>query len=120
LAFFHEFKFSLTDNGLASNKFSYRTALAATLIFPKLLWNMVPDRDTGYWIFGQPKKPYFAKLPSLPKIIKNPLRRLITWKSTVMSIRCEDGGVCRHGNSYMAPETDITMAIIPIGYGHGI
>ncbi|MEP1086949.1 MAG: alanine racemase C-terminal domain-containing protein, partial [Algoriphagus sp.] len=70
----------------------------------------------GFW---PTKETFFAKLNSLPKGNKNPLRRLITWKSTVMSLKAvKIGEFVGYGNSYMALE-NIRLAIVPVGYGHG-
>jgi alanine racemase len=114
---YHEFKDFFTDKSLTFKK--YHTACsAAALIFPETIMDMVRIGIAGYG-FWPTKETYFAKLPSLPKNNKNPLKRLITWKSSVMSLKdVKMGEFVGYGNSYMAL-TDIKLAIVPVGYGHG-
>jgi alanine racemase len=114
---YHEFKDFFTEKSLTFKK--YHTACsAATLIFPETILDMVRIGIAGYG-FWPTKETYFAKLPSLPKNNKNPLKRLITWKSSVMSLKdVKMGEFVGYGNSYMAL-TDIKLAIVPVGYGHG-
>ena len=114
---YHDFKSYFLERSLLFNK--YHTACsAATLIFPETIMDMVRIGIAGYG-FWPTKETFFAKLNDLPKGNKNPLRRLITWKSTVMSIKkVKMGEFVGYGNSYMALE-NITMAIVPVGYGHG-
>lgn len=99
-------------------KLNHTACSAAALIFPETIMDMVRIGIAGYG-FWPTKETFFAKLHALPKGNKNPLKRLITWKSTVMSIKeVKTGEFVGYGNSYMALET-ITLAIIPVGYGHG-
>ena len=70
----------------------------------------------GFW---PTTETFFAKLNSLPKANKNPLKRLLTWKSSVMSLKTvEKGEFVGYGNSYLAL-TKMKLAIIPVGYGQG-
>ncbi|UZD21675.1 alanine racemase [Algoriphagus halophytocola] len=114
---YHDFKSYFLERSLLFNK--YHTACsAATLIFPETIMDMVRIGIAGYG-FWPTKETFFAKLNDLPKGNKNPLKRLITWKSTVMSIKkVKMGEFVGYGNSYMALE-NISMAIVPVGYGHG-
>lgn len=98
---------------------NYHTACsAATLIFPETIMDMVRIGIAGYG-FWPTKETYYAKLNSLPKNNKNPLKRLITWKSTVMSIKpVKMGEFVGYGNSFMALH-NMKLAIVPVGYGHG-
>jgi alanine racemase len=117
IASYHEFKDFFLGHGLAFNKF-HTACSAAMLIFPETIMDMVRVGIAGYG-FWPTKETYFAKLQDLPKNNKDPLKRLITWKTTVMSLKdVKMGEFVGYGNSYMAL-TDIKMAIIPIGYGHG-
>ncbi|SFA76008.1 alanine racemase [Algoriphagus aquimarinus] len=114
---YHEFKDFFNHQGITFK--TYHTACsAATLIFPETIMDMVRIGIAGYG-FWPTKETFFAKLNSLPKGNKNPLRRLITWKSTVMSLKTvKTGEFVGYGNSYMALE-NIRLAIVPVGYGHG-
>lgn len=117
IARYHEFKDFFNDQNIEFK--TYHTACsAATLIFPETIMDMVRIGIAGYG-FWPTKETFFAKLNSLPKGNKNPLRRLITWKSCVMSLKTvKTGEFVGYGNSYMALE-NIRLAIVPVGYGHG-
>jgi alanine racemase len=117
IATYHGFKDYFLDQGLTFKKF-HTACSAATLIFPETIMDLVRIGIAGYG-FWPTKETYFAKLHDLPKNNKNPLRRLITWKSTVMSLKeVKMGEFVGYGNSFMALE-NMKMAIVPVGYGHG-
>ncbi len=117
ISVYYEFKNYLSENYLFFNR--YHTACsAATLIFPETIMDMVRIGIAGYG-FWPTKETYFAKLKDLPSNNKNPLKRLITWKSSVMSLKkVEMGEFVGYGNSFMALH-DMQLAIVPVGYGHG-
>ncbi|SDC71227.1 alanine racemase [Algoriphagus faecimaris] len=114
---YYDFKNYLSEHYLFFNR--YHTACsAATLIFPETIMDMVRIGIAGYG-FWPTKETYFAKLKDLENANKNPLKRLITWKSTVMSLKkVAMGQFIGYGNSYMALQ-DMRLAIVPVGYGHG-
>ena len=117
IAKYHEFR-EFFKNLKIKFKINHTACSAAALIFPETIMDMVRIGIAGYG-FWPTKETFFAKLHALPKGNKNPLKRLITWKSTVMSIKqVKTGEFVGYGNSYMAME-NITLAIIPVGYGHG-
>jgi len=117
IAQYHEFKDFFNELGI-SFKVYHTACSAATLIFPETIMDMVRIGIAGYG-FWPTKETFFAKLNSLPKGKKNPLKRLITWKSCVMSLKAvKTGEFVGYGNSYMALE-NIRLAIVPVGYGHG-
>ncbi|WP_297336687.1 alanine racemase [Algoriphagus sp.] len=114
---YYNFKNYLSEHHLFFNR--YHTACsAATLIFPETIMDMVRIGIAGYG-FWPTKETYFAKLKDLPKTNKNPLRRLITWKSQIMSLKkVKMGEFVGYGNSFMALK-NMKLAIVPVGYGHG-
>jgi len=114
---YHEFKEYLNQQGLHFK--TYHTACsAATLIFPETIMDMVRIGIAGYG-FWPTNETYFAKLNSLAHAGRNTLRRLISWKSSVMSLKnVEKGEFVGYGSSYMAL-TKMELAIIPVGYGQG-
>lgn len=117
IASYHEFKDFFNGQGIEF-KIYHTACSAATLIFPETIMDMVRIGIAGYG-FWPTKETFFAKLNSLPKGNKNPLKRLITWKSTIMSLKAvKIGEFVGYGNSYMALE-NIRLAIVPVGYGHG-
>ncbi|MDD4206131.1 MAG: alanine racemase C-terminal domain-containing protein, partial [Candidatus Delongbacteria bacterium] len=49
----------------------------------------------------------------------NPLKRVITWKSEVMSVKTvKTGKFISYGTTYLASE-DIRTAVVPVGYSFG-
>lgn len=114
---YQDFKVRFTEENIHFK--TYHTACsAASLIFPETIMDMVRIGIAGYG-FWPTTETFFAKLNSLPKANKNPLKRLITWKSSVMSLKTvEKGEFVGYGNSYMAL-TKMKLAIIPVGYGQG-
>jgi alanine racemase len=69
----------------------------------------------GYWPSREMEIEYKALHPKFP----NPLRRIIEWKSKVMSInKVPKGSWIGYGESFAA-QHDMTIAIIPVGYAHG-
>jgi len=114
---YRKFKEYFTHKEVLFN--TYHTACsAATLIFPETIMDMVRIGIAGYG-FWPTKETFYAKLNSLPKTNKNPLKRLISWKSTVMSIKpVKIGEFVGYGNSFMALH-NMRLAIVPVGYGHG-
>lgn len=117
IAVYEEVRALMDEHNLIYKK--YHTACsAATLIFPETILDMVRIGIASYG-FWPTKETFFVKLNSLPKGNKNPLKRLITWKSTVMSIKhVKTGQFVGYGNSFMALE-NMKLAIIPVGYGNG-
>jgi alanine racemase len=114
---YHNFKNYFLEQGLIFQKF-HTACSAATLIFPETIMDLVRIGIAGYG-FWPTQETYFAKLKDLPSNNKNPLRRLITWKSSVMSLKkVRMGEFVGYGNSFMAL-SDMRMAIVPVGYGHG-
>ena len=69
----------------------------------------------GLW----PSPEAFVNYLNVSKKHIDPLRRVISWKSKVMSIRkVTQGQFIGYGNSYMASE-NMKIAVVPIGYAHG-
>ncbi|WP_304516998.1 alanine racemase [Cecembia rubra] len=97
----------------------YHTACsAATLLYPETKMDMVRLGIASYG-FWPTQETYMYRFQSLPDDNKNPLKRLISWKSSVMHVKSvKMGEFIGYGSSYMAPR-QMTIALVPIGYGHG-
>lgn len=97
----------------------YHTACsAATLLYPETTMDMVRIGIAAYG-FWPTQEAYIYRFQSLPEDNKNPLKRLISWKSSIMNTKAvKMGDFIGYGSSYMAPR-DMTIALVPIGYGHG-
>jgi len=69
----------------------------------------------GFW----PNQETWTKYSNLNKLEKSPLKRVISWKSHIMSIkRVKKGEFIGYGETYRA-EKPIIIAIVPVGYSHG-
>ncbi len=90
---------------------------AAALRYPKFQMDMVRLGIIQYGFF--PNKEILIEYLTKKKVNKNPLQRLISWKSRVMDVKkVKTGEFVGYGTSYLA-NSDIKIAIIPVGYAHG-
>jgi alanine racemase len=114
---YKKFRKWFTTNDLLFEK--YHTACsAATLSYPETIMDMVRIGIASYGLWPT-METYMYRFQSLPESNKNPLKRLISWKSSVMNTKSvQMGEFIGYGSSYMAPR-DMTVAMVPIGYGHG-
>tara|TARA_R110001592_G_scaffold271645_3_gene538199 strand:+ start:5752 stop:6903 length:1152 start_codon:yes stop_codon:yes gene_type:complete len=90
---------------------------AAIINYPKTILDMarVGIMQYGFWPSKEVKMAYLAK----NKKIEDPLKRVISWKSKVMTVKeVKTGNYIGYGNVAMA-ETDMKIAIVPVGYAHG-
>lgn len=90
---------------------------AAIINYPKTILDMarVGIMQYGFWPSKEVKMAYLAK----NKKIDDPLKRVISWKSKVMSVKQVPAGeYIGYGNVAMA-ETDIKVVTVPVGYAHG-
>jgi alanine racemase len=98
-------------------KIKHSACSAASIMFPETRMDMVRIGIMQYGLWPSPE--VFASYISSRKKKIDPLKRVISWKSQVMSIKkidaCEFIG---YGTSFMAKEK-MKIATIPIGYAHG-
>ena len=90
---------------------------AATITYPAFQFDMVRIGilQYGYW----PSKETFIHYISRRKDKKDPLNRIISWRSSIMAVKqVKQGEFVSYGTTYLATE-DKTIAIIPTGYAHG-
>lgn len=90
---------------------------AAIINYPKTILDMarVGIMQYGFWPSKEVKMAYLAK----NKKIEDPLKRVISWKSKVMSVKQVSAGeYIGYGNVAMA-ETDMKVVTVPVGYAHG-
>lgn len=114
---YHEFKDWFVEKQITFEK--YHTACsAATLNYPETIMDLVRIGIASYG-FWPTQETYMSKFKQLPENNKNPLKRLISWKSAIMSTKkVKMGDFIGYGSSYMAPR-NMTIALVPIGYSHG-
>ncbi|WP_186755856.1 alanine racemase [Echinicola salinicaeni] len=114
---YHEFK-NWFNNKDIKFKSHHTACSAASLSYPETIMDMVRIGIVQYG-FWPSQETYMSKFKQLAVNRKNPLKRLITWKSKIMSLKkVEMGDFIGYGNSYMAPR-DMLVAMVPVGYGHG-
>ena len=90
---------------------------AAALRYPKFQMDMVRLGIIQYGFF--PNKEILIEYLTKKKMTQNPLKRLISWKSHVMDVKkVKTGEFVGYGTSYLA-NSDLKIAIIPVGYAHG-
>jgi alanine racemase len=90
---------------------------AAALAYPKMRMDMV---RIGILLYGfWPSQEIFINHLATKKIFEDPLERVLSWRSVVMSTkRIKMGQFIGYGTNFLAQrETDI--AVIPIGYSYG-
>ncbi len=90
---------------------------AAVMRFPEMHYNMVRVgiMQYGFW----PNQEVFAEWSIQNDDKADPLRRLITWRSHVMSVKdVAPGKYIGYGSSYIA-HRNMKIAIVPVGYSQG-
>ena len=114
---YREFKNWFTEKGITFKH--YHTACsAASLSYPETIMDMVRIGIAQYG-FWPSQETYMSKFKQLDPKKKNPLKRLITWKSQIMSTKEVDmGDFIGYGNAFMA-NRPMRIALVPIGYSHG-
>lgn len=90
---------------------------AAALRFPKTRMDMVRVGilTYGFWPSEETRVTYLNS----KGLTKNPLQRVLSWKSRVMGLKkVKSGDFVGYGTSFLAEE-DKEIALIPVGYGNG-
>jgi alanine racemase len=100
-----------------SPKQRHTACSAAMLRYPKTRMDMVRIGILQYGFF--PSREVLVDYLTKRKEQNYPLERLISWKSKIMDIKfVKTGNFVGYGTSYLA-NTDIKIAIVPVGYSHG-
>ncbi len=90
---------------------------AALLRYPKSMYDTARIGILQYGFF--PSKETFVHYTTKKKVIKNPLARVLSWKTKVMDIkRVKTGEFIGYGTSFLANQPT-KVAIIPVGYAEG-
>ncbi len=91
---------------------------AALLTYPDTLYNMVRVGITQYG-FWPSREVYMHLQKSDRKQGEDPLRRVMRWKSSIMSVKqVPPGSYVGYGQMYKTIQTE-KIATVPIGYTHG-
>lgn len=113
---YKRFKERAQRAGLEIKKF-HTACSAAALRFKNTRMDMlrIGILQYGFWPNQETYIDQFYK----SKLTENPLKRVIAWKSKVMTIKKVNAGeFIGYGNNYFANE-DQLIAVIPVGYAHG-
>jgi alanine racemase len=98
-------------------RYKHTACSAATISYPKTRMDLVRIgiMQYGFW----PSRETLITWMSKSKNKKDPLLQLLTWKSHIMTTHLVKAGeFVGYGNSFLA-ESDMKIAIIPVGYAHG-
>ncbi|MEP2771863.1 MAG: alanine racemase [Fulvivirga sp.] len=101
-------------------KMRHTACSAATMSYPKTRMDMVRVGilQYGFWPSREVFIDYLAKARN-HKDKQDPLRRVISWKSTVMSVKhVKTGEFIGYGTSFLAQQ-NMKVAAVPVGYAHG-
>ncbi|WP_130735142.1 alanine racemase [Flavobacterium sp. J27] len=90
---------------------------AAAMMFPETRMDLVRIGILQYGLWPSPE--VFVTYLNTKKVKKDPLCRVISWKTEIMSIkRIKAGDFVGYGTSFMATDA-MKIATIPLGYAHG-
>ncbi|MCC5929981.1 MAG: alanine racemase [Cyclobacteriaceae bacterium] len=98
-------------------RYKHACCSAAVMRFPEMHLDLVRVgiMQYGFWPSGE----VFAEFAMNQDDPKDPLRRLINWRSHVMSIKdIEPGQYVGYGSSFIAHK-GMRIAIVPVGYSQG-
>ncbi|MEX1188224.1 MAG: alanine racemase [Bacteroidia bacterium] len=90
---------------------------AAMMRMPKMHFDLVRVGIMlyGFWPSREMSIEYAALHPEKP----NPLKRVIRWKSRIMSIKDVPAGAWVGYGETFAARTNMKIAVVPVGYAHG-
>lgn len=98
-------------------RYHHLACSAAMLRYPRTQMDMVRVGIMQYGFFPSPEILIHYANENPDDL--NPLRRVLNWKSKVMSIkRVEKGAFISYGTSFQANE-DMVIAAVPVGYAQG-
>ena len=115
---FKEF-LSLAESVLSTMPMIHASSSAAYITRPEMHYNMVRVgiAQYGFWPSRETYM-HYMKSNNMEEG-EDPLKRVLTWKSEVMSLKkVESGEFIGYGTVYRAGR-DMTIATVPIGYTHG-
>lgn len=113
---FHEIYDYLGDNDLKP-EIKHSACSAASMMFPETRMDLVRIGIMQYGLWPSPE--VFVNYLNSTKNKIDPLHRIISWKSTVMSVKKVNiGDFIGYGTSFLA-ERKMKIAVIPLGYSHG-
>jgi len=106
----------LSERGVRAGRL-HTACSAAALTYPETTMDMVRIgiAQYGFWPSRETWMHHYLKKPGEP----DPLQRVMSWKSTVMSVKdVPAGDFIGYGTSYLA-SIPTRIATVPVGYTHG-
>jgi alanine racemase len=94
---------------------------AALLRYPETIMDLVRVgiANYGFWPSDELRMNHFIDNEKKGVAPADPLRRVLSWKSTVMSVNYVAAGeYISYGTTYLT-NRDTTIATVPVGYGYG-
>jgi alanine racemase len=92
---------------------------AAALTYPHTRMNMVRFGIAQYGFWPSAETRMYNLLSDDTRFTVDPLRRVLSWKTQVMSIKhVQPGQFVSYGTSFLANKK-LKLAVVPVGYGHG-
>ncbi|GAB4384727.1 MAG: alanine racemase [Salibacteraceae bacterium] len=98
-------------------RYEHTCCSAAALRFPHMMLDLVRIGilQYGFW----PSQEVFIEYSRTRDTHEEPLKRLISWQSEVISIKhIAKGEYIGYGTSFLA-QRDMQIGIVPVGYAHG-
>lgn len=102
-------------------KYRHSACSASALNYPETIMDMVRIgiSQYGFWPNRETYMNFVKKHPDISKEHKDPLERVLSWKSHVMSTKKVPAGeFVGYGNTYLTSRDEV-IATVPIGYSHG-
>lgn len=117
---FEEYYSWFQDQGIEA-KYKHTACSASALNYPETIMDMVRIgiSQYGFWPNRETYMNFVKKHPDIRKEHKDPLERVLSWKSHVMSTKKVPAGeFVGYGNTYLTSRDEV-IATVPIGYSHG-
>lgn len=117
---FKEYCTFLNDAGIEA-KYHHTACSASALNYPETIMDMVRIgiAQFGFWPNRETYMNFIKNHTDIDKEHKDPLKRILSWKSKIMSTKKVPAGeFVGYGNTYLTSR-DQTIATMPIGYSHG-
>lgn len=117
---FNKYCSLLEEKGITA-KYRHTACSAATLNYPETIMDMVRIgiAQYGFWPNRETYMKFVKNHSGIDKIHKDPLKRVLSWKSSVMSTKIvEAGEFVGYGTVYQTSRRQ-KIATVPIGYSHG-
>ena len=115
---FNEIKKELKEKGIIP-KYYHTACSAASLVYPETRMDLVRIGIAQYGFWPSEEVRMHALLSKEVNFGERPLKRILKWKSRIMSVaNVEPGEFISYGNFYQATKKT-RIATIPVGYCHG-